>query len=107
MEQVFGVFILQEKNNEYQGEYFNNHSTQFIDESIQVVNSQNLFLGTFQTEWTEKGQKYMADLTITLNGSVYNLNWTRVRKDTVEQKVSFTGTGVIKEGKLVAVYQMK
>lgn len=49
----------------------------------------------------------MADLTITLNGSLYNLNWTRVRKNIVEQEVSFTGTGVIKEGKLVAVYQMK
>jgi hemin uptake protein HemP len=106
MKPVYGTFLLSEKNNEYRGEYFNNHSTEFIDENIRIVNSQNLFQGTFETEWIEKGQKYLADLTITLNASIYSLNWTRVRKGTVEQNVSFIGRGVIKEGKLVAVYQM-
>ncbi|HEY5464030.1 MAG TPA: hypothetical protein VIJ95_12290 [Hanamia sp.] len=106
MEQVFGTFILSKKNNEYQGEYFNNHSTQFNDESIKIVDSPNLFQGTFETGWEEKGQQFISDLTITLTDSVFHLNWTRVRKGTIEQNVLFTGRGIIKEGKLVAVYQM-
>jgi hypothetical protein len=100
MEQVFGTFILSHEKNEYQGEYFNNHSTEFLHENIHIVNSPNLFEGTFQTEWTEKGQKYLADLTITSNGSVFNLNWTNVRKgDESRSAITFEGNGVIKEGK--------
>jgi hemin uptake protein HemP len=108
MVQVFGTFILSNEKNQYQAEYFNNHSTEFIDENIRIVNSPNLFQGTFQTEWTEKGQKYLADLTITTNGSVFNLNWTNVRKgDESRSATTFEGKGVIKGGKLVAVYRMK
>src|SRR5690348_7719819 len=107
MKQVFGTFILSENDNEYRGEYFNNHSTQFFDEKVQVVNSRNSFVGTFQTEWKESGQKYAADLSITQRDNVYYLNWTKVRKGDEVQSVIFAGRGVIKEGKLITVYEMR
>lgn len=106
MNEVFGIFILSEDNGNYKGEFFNNHLDRFLPENIRIDNSPQRFQGTFETEWEENGQQYFADLQISLTGNLYDLRWTNVRKETTIQNVTFTGTGVMKEERLLCAYRM-
>ncbi|MDP4282795.1 MAG: hypothetical protein Q8891_00080 [Bacteroidota bacterium] len=57
MAEVFGTFILRLENQNYIGEFFNNHINDFIPEIITANQLNGPFAGTFNVSWQENSKQ--------------------------------------------------
>ncbi len=109
MAEIFGTFILTEKDGRYEGEFFNNKMKAFSKEAVKKieVRPHNAFVGNFDVTWQEDAGNCTAVLQIDLEDEdIYMLTWTDVRLNSELQNMNFTGRGVVRNGILVAVYAM-
>lgn len=106
MNTIFGVYLLTYIKGVYQGRYLNNVLTSFATEDVAAIASSADFEGTFTSNWKEGVITYTADLRITNNGGLFQLNWENIRKDGVDQNVTFSGIGAVEAGRLCCYYTM-
>ena len=105
MVEVFGTFILRLENQNYIGEFFNNHINDFIPEIITSNQLNAGFAGTFNASWQENNLQFTSDLTIIQNGNnVVNLLWTNLMANGQPSNSVLVGRGVVRGNILTCVY---
>jgi hypothetical protein len=109
MTDVFGTFILSKRNDQYQGEFFNNKMKSFSNEEIRRLETSNEddFVGSFDANWQEQAGNVSAVLEIDKESDdIYILTWKDVRLNGELQNINFTGRGIKKNDLLVSIYSM-
>lgn len=109
MTEIFGTFIISEKDGQYSGEYFNNKMDHPSNEEIKLIEKSgtDIFVGKFDAYWQESKGNVSAVLEIDKTTDIfYTLSWSDVRISGEDQAVSFQGVGFIRNGELVAAYTM-